>query len=47
MENRTIIQISTAMNHNQVVFIALCDDGTLWKKYGDKDWMRVSPIPQT
>lgn len=40
---RKIIQIAAA----QDILFALCDDGTLWRIYKDRDvgWMQISDLP--
>lgn len=38
---RKIVQINTVQVFDRVVNYCLCDDGTLWRKYGDADWVLV------
>ena len=48
MTERKIIQIAMAA-YQGVGCIALCDDGTLWTKYGlldDEPWKQIKAIPQ-
>lgn len=47
---RKVVQIATANDgdHNDPgnVIVALCDDGTVWKKFWTKEWEPVGPVPQ-
>lgn len=51
MENRKIVQISSVIKGDEesgysTILFALCDDGTIWEKYGD-EWDQVDhKIPQ-
>jgi hypothetical protein len=44
---RKIISISTFSLGNNYYIIALCDDGTLWRRNsGTENWFRIEYIPQ-
>ncbi|MCQ8277958.1 hypothetical protein NFI95_05800 [Acetobacteraceae bacterium KSS8] len=46
---RKIVQISSAMSSGEggiIVYIALCDDGTLWESSSVTGWQQLPPIPQ-
>lgn len=51
-EKKKIIQISTAMTreteryYEKHVITALCDDGSVYVKFNDKNWEKLPPIPK-
>lgn len=48
MKERRIIQISTAITtgENDTYTVALCDDGTVWSLFNERNWVRLVDIPQ-
>lgn len=47
---RKIIQIQTLVlnddDEDEVCIYALCDDGSLWRRWDGGKWKRVDEIPQ-
>ena len=44
---RKIISISTFAFDSVYYIIALCDDGTLWRRHSDtENWLKIEDIPQ-